>query len=209
MASLRGAALWIGAAVGYLVLEAVAAASFKPGYSYVHNFISDLGLSSGQLVHGRLVYFSRHYLMHAAFYLQGVAFFLGALLMVGIPDNRRARLFLGTVAANAVGNMVIGTVHSGEVHVVGAALAIVGGNTAILLGPAALGLVTDRRWYRGISTLLAAVGLSCLVMLMVLPDGFWERGSVYSIIAWQLLTATLLLTTRILATRRPRSDRCG
>jgi len=28
----------------------------------------------------------------------------------------------------------------------------------------------------------------------LLPDGIWERGSVYSIIAWQLLTAIWLLT---------------
>jgi hypothetical membrane protein len=86
LASLRGAALWIGAAVGYLVLEAVAAASFKPGYSYAHNFISDLGLSSGQLVHGRLVDSSRPYLMHAAFYLQGVP------LQIGAPEVAFPRL---------------------------------------------------------------------------------------------------------------------
>jgi len=30
----------------------------------------------------------------------------------------------------------------------------------------------------------------------VLPDGAWERGSVYSITAWQLLTAACLLTMR-------------
>ena len=28
----------------------------------------------------------------------------------------------------------------------------------------------------------------------LLPDGAWERGSVYSIIAWQLLTAAHLLS---------------
>jgi hypothetical protein len=30
----------------------------------------------------------------------------------------------------------------------------------------------------------------------LLPDGAWERGSVYSIIMWQLLTAGCLLTIR-------------
>jgi hypothetical protein len=30
----------------------------------------------------------------------------------------------------------------------------------------------------------------------LLPDGAWERGSVYSITIWQLLTAACLLTTR-------------
>ena len=108
-------------------------------------------------------------------------------------------------AANAVGNIVVGTVHSGKVHVAGAALAIVGGNTAILAGFAVVGTVGGRRWYRSISKLVAALGLLCLVMLMInfattkanlLPNGAWERGSVYSIIIWQLLTAACLLTGR-------------
>ncbi len=29
---------------------------------------------------------------------------------------------------------------------------------------------------------------------LLLPDGAWERGSVYPITAWQLLTAACLLT---------------
>jgi len=198
-----GAALWVVAAVGYLVLEAVAATGFRPGYSYARDYISELGVSSGGLVHGRMIDSPRAYLIHTAFYLQGILFFAGALLIVGFPDSRRARLFLSLVAANAVGNIVVGTVHSGKVHVGGAALAIVGGNTAILAGSAVLGTVGGRRWYRGISTLVAALGLLCLIMLMVnsattkanlLPDGAWERGSVYSITIWQLLTAACLLS---------------
>ncbi len=205
MATTRGAALWVVAAIGYLVLEAVAAAGFEPGYSYAHNYISDLGVFRGTLVHGQMVYSPRAYLMHAAFYLQGILFFLGATLMVGVPDNRRARLFLGTVAVNAVGNIVIGTVHSGKVHIIGAVLAIVGGNASILTGVAALRMVAGRLWYRRVSKLLAALGLLCMIMLILnsataqtnlLPDGAWERGSVYSITIWQLLTAACLLTSR-------------
>jgi len=200
----RGAALWVVAAVGYLILEAVAAASFEPGYSYMRNYISDLGVDAGEL-HGRMIDSPRGYLMQIAFFGQGILFFAGALLIVGFPDSRRARTFLGLVAANAVGNIVVGTVHSGKVHVVGAALAIVGGNTAILAGSAIVGLVGRHRWYRNISKSIAALGLLSLVMLMVnsatmksnlLPDGAWERGSVYSITLWQLLTAACLLIIR-------------
>jgi len=207
LASARGAALWIVAAVGYLTLEAMAAVSFSPGYSYARNYISDLGLPSGSLVHGQVIDSPRAYLMHAAFYLQGGLFLLGALLLAGIPDNRRARIFLGTVTVNAVGNIVIGTVHTGRVHVAGALLAIVGGNAAIWLGSATIGLVAGQRWYRRGSKCLAALGLSCLVMLTInsatktalLPDGIWERGSVYSITVWQLLTAVCVL----IPSRRP------
>lgn len=202
-ASTRGAALWIVAAVGYLVLEALAAAAFEPAYSYARNYISDLGLPRGTPVQGRSIHSPRAYLMHAAFYLQGILFLVGASLIVGVPDNRRARLFLGTVAANALGNVVIGTVHSGTVHIVGALLAIVGGNAAILVGSGVIGPLTAWRRYRGLSKAIAALGLSCLAMLMIksatattylLSDGAWERGSVYSITVWQLITAACLLT---------------
>jgi hypothetical membrane protein len=194
LATARGAALWVVAAVGYLILEAVAAAGFAPSYSYAHNYISDLGVRAVS---------PRSSLMHAAFYLQGMLFFLGALLIVGVPHSPRARIFLGLMTANSIGNIVIGTVHSGNVHRAGAALAIVGGNTAILAGSAVIATVGSWRWYRHISKLLAAVGLLSLLMLMInsatstaslLPNGAWERGSVYSITAWQLLTAACLLS---------------
>jgi len=186
-----GVAAWGVAAVGYVLLEAISAAGFEPDYSYLHNYISDLGVAG-----------PRAYLMHAAFYLQGILFLLGALLIVPVARNRSARLFLGLVSANAVGNLVVGTVHSGKAHVVGAALAIVGGNLAILVGSAVLGAVVGRRWYRGVSVLVGALGILCLGVLTVnslansahaAAAGAWERGSVYSITIWQLLTAAALL----------------
>lgn len=112
---------------------------------------------------------------------------------------------MGLIAANSIGNIVLEVVHSGKVHRVGAALAIVGGNTAILTGSAVVATVGSRRSYLRISKFIAALGLLCLIMLMInsatsktnlLPDGVWERGSVYSIIIWQLLTAACLLIIR-------------
>lgn len=194
MATRRGAALWVVAALGYLALEALTAAGFESAYSYPRNYISDLGVNPGS---------PRSYLIHIAFYLQGVLFFLGAVLIVGFPERPRTRIFLAFVTTNAIGNIVIGTVHSGSVHRAGAALAIVGGNTAILTGSAVVATVGGWRWYRHSSTLLAALGLLSLLMLAInsatstanlLPVGASERASVYSIIAWQLLTAACLLS---------------
>ena len=102
--------------------------------------------------------------------------------------------------------------HTGKVHVAGAALAIVEGNTAVLVGSAIVGKVGGHRWYRSISKFVAALGILCLIMLMIdsvtktanlLPNGAWERGSVYSIIMWQLLTAACLL----IEARRPEGAR--
>jgi hypothetical membrane protein len=200
LAGKRGAALWIVGVVGYLSLEAFTAADYRPAYSYATNYISDLGATG-----------PRAPLMHAAFFLQGSTFLAGAIfiagcprLNAGIPRGGRAYLFLALSVVNAVGNILVGTVHSGMVHVAGAVLAIVGGNAAILAGYTLLDRNVGhlRRWYGDISKTVAALGFLCLFMLTIgwtsttsalLPIGVWERGSVYSIFLWQLLTAAWLL----------------
>ncbi|WP_322857262.1 hypothetical protein [Mycobacterium shigaense] len=62
-----------------------------------------------------------------------------------------------------------------------------------------------RHWYRRICILVATFGVLCLIMLTInartaraelLPDGAWERGSVYSIILWQLVIAIDIVSTR-------------
>lgn len=151
------------------------------------------------------------YLMNSAFYLQGAFFLIGAILVVRAVESHRAAMFLTFAATNAVGNVLVGTVHGGPtatvdgtawLHAMGAMLAIVGGNMAILAGSAVLGNFGAPRWYRAASLGLAVLGLLSFVMLLidsktvaisVLPDGAWERGSVYSILVWQMFTAACLL----------------
>lgn len=195
------AAAWLVAALGYLMLEAIAAAGFRPHYSYAHDFISDLGVTSTSPL---------AYLMNAAFCLQGILFLVGAVLIVGALGAQRAGLFLGFAAANAVGNLVVAAVHSGSVahangtiwvHEIGALLAIVGGNAAIMAGSAVVGGAGGPRWYRGVSIGLATLGLLSFLLLVLrlkvaalnfVAPAVWERGSVYSIIAGQIFTAAYL-----------------
>jgi hypothetical membrane protein len=183
-----GAAIaWISGGLTYLIVEAIAAKAFRPHYSYVHNVISDLGVTSS--------------LMNAAFCVQGSLFLVGAILSVRAFETRKAGPFLTLAAANAVGNILIATFHSGSsVHAVGALLAIVGGNAAILAGSSTIG---GPPRYRGVSAGLAALGLLSFTMFAieskiaavnVLPPAVWERCSVYSIIAWQVVTAILCYT---------------
>ena len=123
--------------------------------------------------------------------------------------SRRATrgCFVALAAANAVGNLLIAAFHSGPaaraegtawVHAIGAVLAIVGGNAAILAGSR---IVSG--WHRKVSVALGAFGLLSFVLFVIelkassaLPLGVWERCSVYSITAWQLLTAAWLLSRR-------------
>jgi hypothetical membrane protein len=193
------AVAWVAAGLAYLTLEAVAVAAFRPHYSYARNLISDLGIPSDDS--------PLAWLMNTAFCLQGTLFLVGATLAVRAVAPRKARLFLTLAAANAVGNLLIGAFHSGPaaqaegtawVHAIGAVLAIVGGNTAILAGSRIV-----NGWHRKVSVALGAFGLLSFVLFVIelkatsaLPLGVWERCSVYSITAWQLLTAAWLLSRR-------------
>ena len=111
-------------------------------------------------------------------------------------------------ALTAVGNFLVGAVHttpdvgSGPGwHFIGAALAIVGGNAAILSGSSVLWRVGASRVYRLLSIALGALGFLCLAAMWVdssqtvLPAGIWERGSVYSILIWQIFTGGYLVRT--------------
>src|ERR1700722_10997856 len=169
------AVAWLSAGLAYLTLEAVAAAAFRPHYSYAHNFISDLGIPSDNS--------PLAWLMNTAFGVQGSLFLVGAVLAAP------RRLFLALAATNAVGNVLIAVFHSGTAtHALGATLAIVGGNAAILAAPVG--------WHRRGSVGLGVFGLLSFVLFVVelktssgLPLGLVERCSVYSITAWQLLSA--------------------
>jgi hypothetical protein len=54
------------------------------------------------------------------------------------------------------------------------------------------------RGYRAVSIVIAALGFVCLALLSIatskgMPPGTLERGSVYSILLWQIITGLLLL----------------
>lgn len=181
MTTRLAALLWLAGAVVYFAAEA-AAVSALPGYSYVVDYVSTLGDPAVS---------PRAPMMNVAFAFQGVCFAAAALL---VTRARKQLWYLAFAGANGVGNILIAVVHSGQGnswHVVGAALALIGGNGAAIAGSA---LVASRP-YRMASIALGAVGLVCLAVVAagVSPVGLWERGSVYPIFAWQILIAVLLL----------------
>ena len=91
------AGAWIAAGLVYLILEAIAATRFRPDYSYAHNFISDLGVTSRGMFHGRMIDSPLASLMNTAFYLQGTLFLAGAVLIVRAFETYKAALFLTLV----------------------------------------------------------------------------------------------------------------
>jgi hypothetical protein len=160
-------------------------------------------------VRGVVIGSPRAHLMNVAFYLQGAGFLAGAVLLVRGVGKPRSVLFGCCVAANALGNILVGTFHSGpaaagtsQLHGTGAALAIIGGNAAIVAGSSMLRSVGCPVWFRAASIGLAVAGFVSLVMLVtdsatatvhLLAGGAWERCSVYPILGWQIFTGLCLL----------------
>ena len=196
----RWAALtWVAGAVLYLVAEAVAASGY-PGYSYVEDYISDLGVPGGAGTRAGTVGGHVATVMNLGFLANGTAFLVGALL-ASRAGGGRGRVLLGLAAVHALGNLLVATFHSGGqdtvLHALGAGLAIIGGNLAACAAGLAAGTVGAPRWYGAASTTAGVLGLVALGVLVAGPDGLPvgvpERISVYTIIGWQLGTGAALL----------------
>ena len=95
--------LSITAGVGYLILEAIAAASFRPPYGYAHNYIGDLGVTCGGMI------------QVASSTLRWPFFLVGAVLVARAVESQKAGLVLSLAVTNATGNIVVGTVHGGPI----------------------------------------------------------------------------------------------
>lgn len=183
-----GALLWIASAVCYFAAEAVAAAAFD-GYGYATDYVSTLG-DPQRSPHAAE--------MNAAFVVQGLAFPLGAWLVSRAAQAGLALPFLLLAVCNGVGNLLVAAVPSGTGsawHGVGAAMALIGGNAAVLAGSSVLRSALAAPAYRVMSIALGVSGLLCLLAVAVelAPIGVWERGSVYAIYAWQVATAVTVL----------------
>jgi hypothetical membrane protein len=205
------AAMWIASATVYVGGEAIAASAF-PGYSYATNYISDLGIPTVGQYDGRAIDSPLAGVMNAGFIAHGVLFFAGAALaaLAAGPGFRVARsVFLAAAGAHLVGSVLIGVVPGSSesvatgaigLHVLGAGLAIVGGN----LASATAGIAGNRfgfaPGYRVFSVVVGAAGILSVIALQLdlggLPDGIWERASVYAITVWELVTAAALLRRR-------------
>lgn len=209
-AALRGAAVsWLVAGSMWLAIEAFSAAAF-PAYSYARSYISDLGVPPTTGPGGQQLGSPRHAIMNFNFIVHGLLFLLGGILVfratAGAP--RRARFtFLALAIIYAIGSALVGTFHgsaqaaadgTSRLHVLGAGLSIVGGNAAIITA----GLQARRSGasdsYCTASVTLGALGLLCLIMLQTANPfgltGVWERGAVYSITLWEIVTGVAILS---------------
>ncbi|MGU3291711.1 DUF998 domain-containing protein [Williamsia sp. M5A3_1d] len=188
--------LWLLGGVVYVVSEVIAVAGY-PGFSLARDYISALGIPGES---------PRATTMNiGAFIVHGCLFAAAGIVAArGLSGTRRTRVaFVVFAVANGVGNVLVGLFHAGAspLHGLGAFLAIVGGNAAPIVSSGLL-----RRWgapgaYCVASRAAGIVGVGCFVALLAVSgadtgiEGAIERGSVYTIIGWDIVTAAVVLVS--------------
>ncbi len=206
------AGFWLAAAVLYLTSELAAAIAFTPRYSYAHNYISDLGVPvCGTVYDGRSICSPLHALMNAAFLVQGVLFISAALAISRSIPTVATVAFVAVSAVNGIGNFLLASFSENapghfsaalSFHVLGALLAIVFGNAAALMSASIFRHLGLPRFHRLASIglpLAAALSFTVLIMAresradIMVAAAVWERISVYTITAWEMLTAACLM----------------
>jgi hypothetical membrane protein len=204
----------IAAPLVFLIGEAVAAAAWSnPSYSYLGNFISDLGVPVPTTLDGRSVNSPLAAVMNTAFVLSGTLVAAAvALALRPRTLSRAGRVVYALAMAYGAGMIIIAVFHEtpdwmAPWHGFGAFLVIPGGNAAIvILGflPRQFGLP------HGLAIGLRAVGATGLAGLLAFTTfpgehiGLLERIAVYPLPVAQVLVGTALAVhaVRLSGTRR-------
>lgn len=205
-----GALCFVIGGLQFLLAEKISALAWmQPVYSYASNYISDLGIPlCGLQSDGRFFCSPLYWVMNSGFIIEAVLFFLACLLLRNYFSGWAKILFLGFGFLHAIGGITIGIFPSFpepalwgtfSVHRFGAALTIIGGNLCILTtGVAALHKNNTQTFiglFAGLSIVLGCIGiLNVLILTLdVVPVGLIERGSVYTITLWQIITGLGIL----------------
>jgi len=194
----------------FLVAEAVTARAWtQPRYSYLRNWISDLGVPDPGTFQGRPIDSPLHVVMNTGFVLSGVALLVGVSVLARTLTGKTRPAAVALAVIAATGYTLVGTMHTSSAavangtivwHFVGAFLAILGGNI--------LGIVLGAHWWRTTTTralghFVAPAGALGLVAVLILgftattdaPNGLIERISVYTVLLWQLRVALHLISS--------------
>jgi hypothetical membrane protein len=192
-----GAFAWILAAQ-FFVAQIVVASAWTAPFSLTTRMISDLGNTGcGPSQRARSAGCSpRHAVMNASFVIVGVTMAAGALLTrrafrPGWPRTLAAALFV----AAGLGVILVGRYPENEnatIHLAGAAVNFVAGNTALMLFGVALPKSPPRPSLRWFSVMAGLGGLIATVLIASHRDlgfgpGSIERVAAYTTSSWQIV----------------------
>ncbi|MCQ4086475.1 DUF998 domain-containing protein [Saccharibacillus sp. JS10] len=195
-----GSILFILAAIIYVLTEAIAAYAWQtPPYRYAYNYISDLGVAGPLNIDGREVFSPLAYVMNFGFMMHGILFALGYGFALPLLTGKSKWIAFAAACVHGIGNILIGifpgvSYEGVSPHLTGAALAIIGGNLALIFAGLSLRSLYPRLRWVGVG--LGIFGI--LALLIMVSDLFghpavFERLSVYTMTAWDLIFGISLL----------------
>lgn len=187
--------------VGFVVVEAIVAARWSaPPYSYVHNFVSDLGNPQVGAFDGWFIDSPWATVMNIGFVAHGALFAGGTLGLARRLRGTTRMVFLAAASSEAAGFIVVGLVPSSPatatdgtliVHYIAAGFGILGGNAAVIIAGRAWRRLSLPRWAGRAGAGLGIVGavtvLAWMAVFTLVPPGIPERVAIYTVVAWVTL----------------------
>ncbi|CAN5442585.1 hypothetical protein BH11ARM2_BH11ARM2_25630 [soil metagenome] len=185
--------LLLALSLQYFVVQGWAASRWPHPYRWGEDAISDLGNTVCGTYQGRDVCSPLHALMNGSFIVLGITMILGSLLLL-----KRSPVGFGLYGAAGVGTILVGLAPeniNGSLHFVGAGLAFVCGNLALLV----LGL--GKIPWRGLALGLGLLGLDSLLLFangvyLGLGYGGMERVVAYPQTVWAVVFGVYGLVKR-------------
>ncbi|KAF1820605.1 uncharacterized protein K489DRAFT_37350 [Dissoconium aciculare CBS 342.82] len=207
-APLAASCFTLGPAIWWIA-EYWASRGYYPSYSYIGNFTSDLAVPYpfAERPHGRKVNSTRASFMKYAFYAKAIIFAVGnlAFLRATTPSEKTgSALVIGRGVAAltySAGMLMFATVPGGPRehedksvfwHSIGGAMSMIGGNLSSILLARAETDPNLRRYF----TIVGSSGLFNIIIFILngrtKVKGLWQRGTIYTVQAFEIATACLL-----------------
>jgi hypothetical membrane protein len=191
-----GPIMWI-ASIQYLIISLVVARAFKT-YSYLHNYISDLGNTHC----GLYICSPKHQLMNISFVVIGVTMAVGAMFIYPLFKKSRASLVgFSFIALGGLGSILVGwfpenTIRS--LHTSGAILDLFVANIGIVILGYSLNVQGWLKIYTLFSGFIASLSFILFASKVYLGVGIggMERLADYPQTIWLIISGFYLLATK-------------
>ncbi|KWX72135.1 hypothetical protein AMQ84_25970 [Paenibacillus riograndensis] len=192
-----GSILFSLAGVVYLLCEAISAYAWSnPSYQYAINYISDLGIPVVTQFMGRTINSPLYFVMNFGFFANGILFAIAYFMIMSALPTKRKMIGLAITVIYTIGIIMVGMFPGydwwGEpFHGLGAMLAIVGGNLAILCGGLMSHRIIPQKWVSTLSVIFCIAGIISFALFLGINNNryaaVFERMSVYTIMVWCII----------------------
>lgn len=185
--------VFIVGSIYYILAEAISTAFFNASIfnTYIFHTISELGIPNGNS--------PLFWLMNSAFILIGLALIFGNFYKFKDYIVKNKVIFYILTLITGIGVIIVGLIHGGNpftlgYHMLGAMMAILGGNILLIIVSRSM---KEFGVYQKITLILGIIGLVAFWIMFFSMENVhmpvFERLSVYTMIIWSFLTGVYIL----------------